>query len=574
MTTPMAAFIPKPSPHLREHYLPEHYVAPGLGYGQRLTAAYPIAKQQSGIPRLSELPPTLRSSNMGISMALALKPFTPQRKTDWQLQASPQPDAQTKDQNDSCESGAQKTLGEAQTPVPSRRPLTGNEQFYYHSAKHRDGWGMSALCLRVKAPLPSPDQIQEALACLQQSHVGLNVRIDEGQEPWQPPAWQHLNNSTALPFSITLANNDNTWQEALQQFIRTNLDPAQAPLVQFKFIWHPQARTCDILLGFHHALMDGASAWHLMQYFTQACWAQHHSAMPSCSTKPDAMSCFFQPQNKTLPLEQACNLRATHEVALNTFIDSLKNGIAKVNSEALTIDETTSQQPKEIQFSRITLTSDVVTKLTTQCRKQDTNLNGAITALALSASRKYFHSCWPGITPIQYLVPISFRKHIGNWPAEDLGVCVGSSNHLHMLKPPSQEDFWETARHCKAKIHSTIQSGVPETTFHLLENLQTPSRKDGLIFAQMPKHYILVNNLGKVPVPDAHNDFEYEALSWATHQEPNSPVVQYYFASLGDKLSLTVQSSQLTQKELESLAREIEANIKTLINSDTQNTTQ
>jgi NRPS condensation-like uncharacterized protein len=399
---------------------------------------------------------------------------------------------------------------------------------------------------------------------LQNAHTGLQVALCPARFSWQSPTWQLLKAPPEITFDLAETVDEHAWQGALNTLTQATFEGAGDPLVRFKLIHNPATSTCDILLGFHHALMDGAGAWHLMQSFTRACWLKQHVSQPTCTPDPQAKIRFFQPENKTLSANEACSPQAASRVGLNTLADSFKNKLTHPSTHVSQAKDSKGDATAGLMFSRVTLASDTVTALLAKCRHEGANLNSAITALALTCSRQLFKSYWPGITPIQYLTPISLRQRIPNWRIEDLGVCVTTTNHLKLLKSDSPKDFWQHAKAYKDALHNTITSGTPEATFHLLENIKKPARKDNLIFAHMPKNYLLINNLGKLDTPETQNGFEYQALSWATHQEPNAAIVQFYVATIGGTLSLTVQSSRLSQVQVDVLSSEMKKQLLSL----------
>lgn len=450
------------------------------------------------------------------------------------------------------------------------RPLSGNERFYYDSAEHRNGWGTSAMCLRIKADAPDIPDIKRALTCLQQRHIALRSHIEPGNTPWRSPQWIADDAPAALPYALEITEKSDAWKDTLNSLITTKVDPSKDALIRFALLYNPAEKTCDILLGFHHALMDGMSAWHLMQTFTQLCWNKNHQSCPPCAPPAGQENSFFDRSEKELHASNNNMQSALGKVVSSTFAHGLKNRFVKRNPEFTHLPETDTEtnpdRPLEsIKYARKILPPHVSEKFVEQCRAQDTNLTGAITAIALKLSKHLFQSKCFGYTPMQYVVPISLRKQIPKWPIEDLGVCITTSNHITILPPDPDDSLWEQAKNCKKHLHEAITSGTPAATFQLLEQLEAPLSPEPIVFSHMPKNYILINNLGKLTPPSTDENISYEALSWATNQGDESALAQFYIASVGDKLSLTIQSNQLTQNQVDQLAEKMEEQIHRLI---------
>lgn len=477
-----------------------------------------------------------------------------------------------------------KTLSTTKTN-PSR-PLTGNERFYYDAAENRNGWGNSALCLRVKAGVPDIQKIETALKKLTLQHSGLRARTQAGAHICEQPTWILDDTQKSLPYTLDDTHDDQAWQAELNTLITRKIDSANEALIQFKLLHNPETHTCDILLGFHHALMDGLSAWHLMHTFTQLCWSrQQNDTSTDTSTDtlsntaapndrqnantpqtPEATDGFFQRDQKKLTDDVIGDHRTTmRKAGITAFFDSIKNKLSKPNP---TFKQASSHAeidtPKPIHYSRTVIPEETVTALINNARAHDTNLNGALTALAVDVSRELFKSHWPGFTPIQYVTPISLRHKMENWPVEDLGVCTATANQLRVIPSEGTHNFWKLAQTCKNNLHNAISSGMPAATFHVLEQLSAPLSPEPIAFAQMPKHFILINNLGKLTTPPTEQNIEYEAFSWATHQGDSSAIAQFYIASVGKTLSLTIQSNILSEKQVQLLSNTMQEKLHAL----------
>jgi len=120
---------------------------------------------------------------------------------------------------------------------------------------------------------PPPEALRRALDALQARHPLLRVRIEASgrgycYEQRQVPA---------IPLRREEREADGAWIPEAEAELGRRLDAATGPLVRCTYLCPAGGGRCEILLTFHHAIMDAASAVNLCRELLAAC------ANPGCA---------------------------------------------------------------------------------------------------------------------------------------------------------------------------------------------------------------------------------------------------------------------------------------------------
>jgi len=444
------------------------------------------------------------------------------------------------------------------------RKLSPTEDFYYLAAKRQQGWGTSAICLRLRVSAPYPEHVSEALAYLKTTHEMLNYRIKEVKQHAFGVAnahWIIPQQTQDIPVDFQWSTSENDWKEALNQLVEEHQYLDQAPLIHFKLLYNQEQGTCDVLLGFHHALTDGAGAWHLMQAFTQMSWPTEHKTPPDCHGT----------QHLPKPIHPSQRNWQPDAKQIATMIHRTLNNMLRLTATRLLSQTHTTPEPllpqtlPTLAFERRMLLPHDLKRLAQQSRQQGSSLHACITAAALKVSAPLFKPLGKTGTPIGYTVPVNLRERIHQWPTHELGVRVFAVNLLGFIPNGSKHDLWALAKECHQQLKSHLDSDSPQSNFLLMEHVLKTKINEKFIMDQIPKDQVLINNLGRILIPEKLERCSYEALSWATHMGENASLLRFYFASLDDTLSITVQSSQLPQHQIASIADDLMITIHSML---------
>jgi len=123
---------------------------------------------------------------------------------------------------------------------------------------------------------PSLERLRDALAVLQRRHALLRVRIVErGGQLWYEPLGRPL---PPIPLRAVERTVEERWREVAEEELNTRIGSADGPLVRCSYV----ARGGDqgdsaakdrreLILAFHHAIMDGASGLTLVEELLALC---------------------------------------------------------------------------------------------------------------------------------------------------------------------------------------------------------------------------------------------------------------------------------------------------------------
>jgi len=135
---------------------------------------------------------------------------------------------------------------------------------------------------------PSPERLGDALAVLQRRHPLLQVRIAEHDgRLWYEPLGSPERNLPGpssppippIPLRTLERTADDRWQQVAEEELNRRIDAATGPLLRCSYLvpapggsGEPAASArCELLLTFHHAIMDGASGTELVDELLALC---------------------------------------------------------------------------------------------------------------------------------------------------------------------------------------------------------------------------------------------------------------------------------------------------------------
>lgn len=103
------------------------------------------------------------------------------------------------------------------------------------------------------------DQLQQAIAWVQQQHPLLGVRIVTAQsgQPWL------IEDSASIPLRVVQRQSEQQWLSEVEQEISHPFDWNQAPLIRMVLVH--AADISELIITCHHAIADGMSTVYLLR---------------------------------------------------------------------------------------------------------------------------------------------------------------------------------------------------------------------------------------------------------------------------------------------------------------------
>jgi NRPS condensation-like uncharacterized protein len=303
--------------------------------------------------------------------------------------------------------------------------------------------------LRLEHP-PAPDIIYRTLGLLQKRHPFLQARIKDG-------TYERLFDS-ALPFQVIEQQENIDWLKIVEHEMNTRLNP-EGGLFRGSYLYN--ARHADLVLTFHHSIMDSASIVHLLDELLQICagtlFADEITQLPPLEVVPPVEE-QFPPSFKGLP------------------------GSIKIMTYALT------QMADEIRYQwqmrgkrtppvhlgargfplTLTIPEFLVDALSKRCREHKVTLNSLLNTSLLLAANRYLYE--GRLTPMRtftfadlrpYTVPPTSPEHLANY----------ISMLRYTIDVSGESDIWRLTGTLHNKIYRSLKQGDKFTASKMSESL-------------------------------------------------------------------------------------------------------
>lgn len=114
---------------------------------------------------------------------------------------------------------------------------------------------------------PDSKQLQTALAELQRRHPLLQCSIERHERVWW---FQKMSPEQLIPFEETEAKDRNTWQQVATTALNTRI-PSSGPLMRCRLVNSAGKSDCELILCFHHAIVDAVTCRLLLHELLSIC---------------------------------------------------------------------------------------------------------------------------------------------------------------------------------------------------------------------------------------------------------------------------------------------------------------
>lgn len=285
--------------------------------------------------------------------------------------------------------------------------------------------------LRMDNP-PEPESVREALAMLQRRHPFLSAAIQTGTFVSLP--------ELKFRFSVLKRDDDSAWLERIEQEMNTRLDVSTE-------LWHGlylfDDTQAELILTFHHAIMDAASGMNLLDELLTLCAAP--TDLPPLELIPP-VEARFPPGFKG-----ARGLFPTLKYAAAQMADEVSYWL-RVRGKRIA-----AVRPGGRGFAAtLTLPEPLVDALSRKGRQAGLTLNSLLNAALNLALNRHLYAGAP--TPMRTFTFADLRPYtVPLTPAENL------ANYISMLRftldVSGQDNVWQVAQRLQAKIYPALKHG-------------------------------------------------------------------------------------------------------------------
>ena len=126
---------------------------------------------------------------------------------------------------------------------------------------------LSVVCVLHLKPGPESQDIEKALQQLQSRHQLLRAGISVSAGKLH---FQQLNPVPPIPFTIVNRTDANSYRSITEGALNTTFDKA-GPLMKCWLLAAPDQEACELIVCFHHAIIDGISARLMLHELLSIC---------------------------------------------------------------------------------------------------------------------------------------------------------------------------------------------------------------------------------------------------------------------------------------------------------------
>lgn len=400
-------------------------------------------------------------------------------------------------------------------------PLGPLENLMRQVYDHFDGEGATGFVVRISGEI-NDDILRQSLSIVQNRHPKLRCRFSVNDKG--VPCFELIDTPQPIPLKLFESNADHLrWQEVTQSTFYPPINTQVGPLVRASILKHARQGICDLIMGFHHAIVDGRS---------MLCLAHDILSAYQSIYNQDSI------ENATpLPLITGerihISLKLPHRI--RTFL-SLYRYIPLLRLKKwVKLPESSGQY---IPLWERTILSEYDTEILIKtCRFNRTTITGVMFAAGLMALKRLFKGDKHNIAcrcPVSLIVPSGYR-----FGSENIGCFV--SSFVDIFRVTARTDFWALARKANNDLKSYINSQGPIMAFNMSHHLKF--RPDRI----PPRDNLSIDNLGKSSLQPQYGPLTVKEISIVGRRQFFGVSIMLIFCTINGCLNITFDGVDIPQ---------------------------
>jgi hypothetical protein len=291
---------------------------------------------------------------------------------------------------------------------------------------------------------PPPEKVHTALSLLQRCHPFLQARIVN-------QTFELLPNSI-LAFNVIQRQNDTQWMDIVENEMNTRLELSTG-LFRVNYLY--QERRAELILTFHHTIIDATSGMNLINELMSACASELE--LPALDVTPAAEMRFppaYQGWRGVLAQMKYMAGQMGDEISYRWRMRGKRKAPVHLGGRGF--------------INTMSLPESLVDKLSRGCRREKITLNSLLqAALMLAVNRVIYHSqalpmrifSFSDLRP--YTIPPTSPVELGNY----------ITMMRYTIDAPAEKNIWQVAREIHIKIYHSLKSGEKFSAELLSETL-------------------------------------------------------------------------------------------------------
>jgi NRPS condensation-like uncharacterized protein len=301
---------------------------------------------------------------------------------------------------------------------------------------------------------PSKESLRQALDILQRRHPLLGVHIRKKKKGY----FFETAGTPEIPLNVINRKNNEHWQQVAEEELNRILDFLKGPLVNLTYLTGPSGeKESEILLTFHHAIVDAASGAHLVHEMLCLCGSSADTDLKNMALIPPAE--FFFPATFKGIRRKWHNLSFIFRQVGDEFRFRLRSkGLRKPPLH----------NAGRCKILTMTLSREMTAALCKRARRKRVTLNSLFEAAISMAVHKHIYEGKAG--PFRGFSMADLRPYlIPPLKEEYLGSYFAMLRFTVAIKENPQ--VWELARDINGTIYSALKRGDKFSSYLLGEQM-------------------------------------------------------------------------------------------------------
>lgn len=406
------------------------------------------------------------------------------------------------------------------------------------------GEGTGAMVMKVRGRIEA-EPLRIALSSLQRRHPKLRARVvksADGQRCFEladppPPIPVEMRDYDAEPLP---------WMEETHRRFSEKMDVAAGPLARMLILRTRSGESCYAILLAHHAIYDGLSLLHAVDDL----WRYYEAAEQGGDTTPVV----------SLPFVSCPRARPTGSLLgrLGVLARQVRMRRARSRKRWTSLPRL-DRAPARPQWDVRVFSVQETMALVRRCRQENTSLDGALFAAAVSALKA---SLPQSESRFKLRFPIDIRAQLegpaGPVTPADLGCFVTVFDNIYSVG--TETAFWPMARQVHQDVRSFIAAGGPSLLYNLARFVRprtSPQRRHrGTVHSSV---------IGVAPLERRYGRLTLEECAQVYKNDLGGASINLVAIILQLRLNLTMHASDLEEELWRRFRDEIVAQLRSAI---------
>ena len=293
---------------------------------------------------------------------------------------------------------------------------------------------------------PAPEAVQKALHALQERHPLLQAGIKNG-------AFEKSFDQNFL-LTFIAAQHEQQWLEIVEREMNTRLHP---PSGLFRCTYLGSPSQADLILTFHHAIMDAASGMNLLDELLRVCADEEMQPLPTLEVVPPVEERFppsFKGLRGAVHMLRYASAQMTEEIQYQLRMRGKRKPAIHLGGQGYPLT--------------LLLAESVVDQLSKRCRAEHITMNSLLNASLLLTVNRLIYA---GESRFMQTVSFADLRPYTHPPTPPENLANYISMLRYTLLVPEQVSIWSLAKDLHQKIYRSLKQGNKFTASRMSEAL-------------------------------------------------------------------------------------------------------